>query len=124
MIRNRNKPRGPLSVMVLAGACMAAVAAAQDPATDGDDAVKRGGMQQLVAAPGEEQGAVEPTMADIMTELIDLRAEVLRLQNALDGSMSSAVSELAAENERLRRELRNAYGKDGMAPALVPGRSS
>ena len=53
------------------------------------------------------QGTAEPTMRDVMEELSRLRKEVVRLQELLDAHLSSEAADLHAENERLRREVRD-----------------
>jgi len=75
---------------------------------------------QAPAEETEELGAVEPAMSDLMTELVELRAEVLKLQQTLDSTMNAVIVELREENQRLRRELRNAYGKGNLVLPATP----
>jgi hypothetical protein len=55
----------------------------------------------------DAQGTAEPTMRDVMEELSRVRKEVVRLGELLDAHLSSEAADLHAENERLRREVRD-----------------
>ena len=67
-----------------------------------------------------ETPSVAANPVDLQTEIARLREDVLKLQQTLDVNMNGIVSELRAENERLRKELRDIYGGKGQALPPVP----
>ena len=74
--------------------------------------------------PNEEDLADTPARAvelqDVMEEVSELRAQVLRLQQTLDTWMETSLADLKSENESLRRELRDLYKNGGVAVPPVP----
>ena len=59
-------------------------------------------------------------LQDVMEEVAELRAQVLRMQQTLDTWMETSLADLKAENEALRRELRELYKNGGGAAPPVP----
>jgi len=61
-----------------------------------------------------------PNQAAVLDEVRALRADVLRLQQAVDSLTGGELAQLRAENERLRRELRELSGMTGQSLPPVP----
>jgi hypothetical protein len=59
-------------------------------------------------------------LQDVMEEVAELRAQVLRMQQTLDAWMETSLADLKAENETLRRELRELYKSGGVDVPQVP----
>ncbi|HUW59454.1 MAG TPA: hypothetical protein VMZ06_00495 [Candidatus Bathyarchaeia archaeon] len=59
-------------------------------------------------------------LQDVMEEVAELRAQVLRMQQTLDTWMATSLADLKAENEALRRELRDLYKNAGVDVPPVP----
>ena len=81
-------------------------------------------------APAAPEEAVDQDLAntparpvelqDVMEEVAELRAQVLRMQQTLDTWMETSLADLKAENEALRRELRELYRNGGVDVPPVP----
>jgi len=68
-----------------------------------------------VAAPG-----LETEFAEIRAQLVELRAETARLQQALDLYLGAFIPDLADENQRLRHELRRLWRDQGAGLGEAP----
>jgi hypothetical protein len=68
----------------------------------------------------QDAAPTEPTLAEVKAELGRLKEEVLKLQQTLDLYMTSIVADLRAENERLRREIRQLSAEKGSTLPPVP----
>jgi len=84
---------------------------------------------QAEPAPPAPEPASQPAekkidLEDMMVELAELRAQVLEMQQTLDTWFETTLGELKAENEALRRELRELYRKTGGAAPAVPAPQS
>ena len=66
---------------------------------------------KVVAAPPDEKAASDAANYESLAqELAELRAEVKRLQETVDLTVSYVVGDLQEENRRLREEMARAYG--------------
>lgn len=64
--------------------------------------------------------AGEPSLRDVMAELVRLRDEVSKLRELIDAHLSSQASDLQAENERLREQIQTLSTKTGRALSNLP----
>jgi hypothetical protein len=84
------------------------------PAPEAPDEPVEEDMTNTPARPVELQ--------DVMEEVAELRAQVLKLQQTLDTWMETSLADLKAENETLRRELRDLHkiGAVDVPPVPAP----
>jgi hypothetical protein len=76
--------------------------------------------QQEREEPAIAQPAQEPTLEDEMEELSELKAQMLRMEQSLQTSLGTTITQLKEENEALKRELRDVYKETGKTAPTVP----
>lgn len=84
----------------------------ETPATPAPEESDEDALANTPARPVELQ--------DVMEEVSELRAQVLQLQQTLDTWMETSLADLKAENETLRRQLREIHKTGGVDVPPVP----